>query len=120
MVIATVKVPHGELESAFTTTMASPASRRMVMKRIAAVAERCASGPTSRRAISERGAAPCRTDAKRMMKSWTAPPSAAPKRIQRAPGRYPNWAARTGPIKGPEAEIAAKWCPKRTNLLVLT
>ena len=66
-------------------------------------------GPTSRRAISLKGAAPCRTDANRMMKSWTAPPSAAPNRIHNAPGRYPNCAASTGPIRGPEAEIAAKW-----------
>ena len=79
------------------------------MKRIAAVEAPWATGPISRRAISERDAAPWRTEAKRMMKSWTAPPSAAPRRIQIAPGRYPNCAARTGPISGPDALIAAKW-----------
>jgi hypothetical protein len=87
IVIATVKVPHGEPASAFTTTMPSPARRRMVMKRMAAVAAPCATEPISRRTISESEDAPCRTEANRMMKSCTAPPSAAPKRIQRAPGR---------------------------------
>jgi len=62
------------------------------MKRIAAVEAPCATEPISRRAISERGAAPWRTEANRMMKSCTAPPSAAPRRIQIAPGRYPNCA----------------------------
>jgi hypothetical protein len=108
IVIATVKVPHGELARAFTTTIPSPARRRIVMKRIAAVAALCATGPISRRDISESEAALWRTDANRMMKSWTAPPRAAPNRIQRAPGRYPNCAARTGPMRGPDAEIAAK------------
>ena len=31
-----------------------------------------------------------------------------PNSIQRSPGAYPNWAARTGPISGPAPEIAAK------------
>ena len=64
MVIATVKVPHGEWARAFTTTMPSPASRRIVMKRIAAAAAPWATGPNPARAISEsdlRGGGPRRT-----------------------------------------------------------
>jgi len=50
--------------------------------------------------------------------SCTAPAKTPPIKIQRKPGRYPNCAAKTGPIKGPAPTIAAKWCPKTNHLLV--
>jgi hypothetical protein len=51
----------------------------------------------------------------RMMKSWTAPPSTTPMTSHSNPGRKPNCAARTGPMRGPAPVIAAKWCPNRTQ-----
>ncbi len=50
--------------------------------------------------------------------SCTAPARQTPTTSQIRPGRYPNWIARTGPMSGPAPEIAAKWWPKRTHLLV--
>jgi hypothetical protein len=50
--------------------------------------------------------------------SCTAPAKTPPIKIQRKPGRYPNCAAKTGPIKGPAPAIAAKWGPKINHLLV--
>jgi hypothetical protein len=61
-----------------------------------------------------------RTENNRMTKSCTQPPSTAPAMIQSVPGRYPNWAASTGPTSGPGPAMAAKWCPKTTHLLVGT
>ncbi len=52
--------------------------------------------------------------------SCTAPARQTPTTSQIRPGRYPNWIARTGPIKGPAPEIAAKWCPKSTQRFVGT
>jgi len=111
-------VPHGEFESAFTHDDGQPGQQQFVMKRIAAVAERCASGPTSRRAISERGAAPWRTDAKRMMKSWTAPRGRAEEDPESA-RQVPELRCQDRPINGPEAEIAAKWLPEQNELVGL-
>ena len=46
------------------------------------------------------------------------PPRQTPITSQSNPGRNPNCAASTGPIKGPAPEMAAKWCPNKTHLLV--
>ena len=40
--------------------------------------------------------------------SCTPPPSVAPIKIHKVPGKYPNCAASTGPTKGPGPAIAAK------------
>jgi len=37
----------------------------------------------------------CRTEAKRMIMSWTQPANTEPINIQKKPGPQPNWAART-------------------------
>ncbi len=36
------------------------------------------------------------------------------------PSKYPNWAAKVGPTRGPAPAMAAKWSPKRTQRLVGT
>ncbi len=63
---------------------------------------------TSSRTISANDLPSRRTDANRMTKSCTAPPSSAPIRIHNVPGRYPNCAASTGPTKGPGPLMEAK------------
>jgi hypothetical protein len=72
-------------------------------------------GPVSSFAIWPSDLPSRRMDANRMMKSWTAPATTTPITIQMVPGRYPNWAARTGPTRGPGPAMAAKWCPNRTQ-----
>ena len=42
-----------------------------------------------------------RIEQNRITKSCTAPPSTTPIKIQSALGKYPNWAASTGPTSGP-------------------
>jgi len=103
-----VNRPQGLSAKAFTTTKASTAISMVMIPSSPITASVPATGPTSSRSI-------CPTDfpfrrrlSQRMMLSWTAPPSTAPIRIQRRPGRYPNWAAKTGPTRGPGPAMAAK------------
>ncbi len=79
-----------------------------------------ATGPISSFAICPSDLPLRRIDDARITKSCTAPPITTPIRIQSAPGRNPNCAARVGPTSGPGPAIAAKWCPNTTHLFVGT
>src|SRR5262249_29439350 len=115
MVQAIVNTPHGLSLSAFTTTRASTASRITMMASTATMVSTPVSVPVSSLAIWPSDFPSRRIDANRMMKSCTAPPSTTPITIQIVPGRYPNWAASTGPTSGPGPAMAAKWCPNSTQ-----
>jgi hypothetical protein len=77
-----VNTPHALSASAPTTTRPSPASAMTTMNRIAAAATRPTPGPSSSRAISASERPPRRTDAVKITRSWVAPPSTTPNRIQ--------------------------------------
>ena len=87
MVQRMVKTPQGLSRSALTTTSASTASRITMMARTAIIASMPVTGPVSSLAIWPSDLPSRRMEAKRMMKSWTAPPSTTPKTIQIVPGR---------------------------------
>ena len=87
MVAATVKTPHGDSASAFTTTSASTASRMIMIDRMAMTPMTPAALLISSRTICASDLPSRRIDAKRMTKSCTAPPSTTPMRIQSVPGR---------------------------------
>lgn len=108
IVARTVKVFTGLMKSALTTARDNPARVNIRMNRIESEAISPARFPISSPAIRERLFPSNLTDAKSTTISWTAPATTAPIRIQIRPGRYPNWAARTGPISGPAPAIAAK------------
>ena len=120
MVAAMVNKPHGLSASALTTTSASTASRMIMMATMLTSATAPANGPISSRTIWPSDLPRRRVEQNRITESCTAPPSVAPISIHNMPGRYPNWAASTGPTSGPGPAMAAKWCPKTTHLLVLT
>ena len=115
-----VTVPHGLSRNAFTTTRASTEIRMIMMPRMETSAVAPATVPISSFAICPNDLPSRRIDAQRITKSWTAPPSTTPTRIQSAPGRKPNWAASVGPTSGPGPAIAAKWWPNTIHLLVGT
>ena len=77
MVEATMNVPQGDLLSAPTTTMARTAIERIKISRMATDAITPVAGPVSSRAIFASESPLRRTEAKRMMRSWTAPPRGA-------------------------------------------
>ena len=108
MVIASVNVPHGESLSAFTTMSATAARRMTMMARTASIASIPPRLPTSSRAIWPRDFPLRRIEKNSVVKSWTQPPSAAPRMSQSVPGKYPNCAASVGPTRGPGPAIAAK------------
>ncbi|MNC98197.1 hypothetical protein D3C83_160870 [compost metagenome] len=58
-----------------------------MMARIATIATSPGRGPISSFAICPSDFPSRRMEPKRMMKSWTAPPSTTPKTIQMTPGR---------------------------------
>ena len=115
IVIAIEKVPHGESASAPTTTSASTASRMIMMQKTATSAATPPIGPISSRAIWPRLLPSRRIEKNSVTMSWTAPAKMTPATIQMVPGRYPIWAASTGPTSGPAPAIAAKWWPKSTR-----
>jgi hypothetical protein len=120
MVSPMVTVPHGLALSAFTTTRARTEMRTIMMPSTATRAVKPATVPISSFAICPRERPLRRTEAARMTKSCTAPPSTTPTMIQSAPGRNPNCAASVGPTSGPGPAMAAKWCPKTIQRLVGT
>ncbi len=120
IVHAMVKRPHGLSRSALTTTSASTASRMIMIAKIAIIAARPATGLTSSFAICPSDLPSRRTEAHRIKKSCTAPPSTTPAMSHRVPGRNPNCAARVGPTNGPAPEMAEKWWPKSTHFDVTT
>ncbi len=75
IVLAMVNSPHGLAFSAFTTTRASTARRMIMIARMASIAAIPATGFTSSFAIWPRDFPSRRSEAKRMTKSCTAPPS---------------------------------------------
>ena len=87
IVAATVKTPHGDSASAFTTTSASTASRMIIIERIAITPMTPAAVFNSSRTICASDLPSRRMEAKRMTKSCTAPPSTTPMRIHNVPGR---------------------------------
>jgi len=87
MVRPMVTVPHGLCCSAFTTTSASTEMRMIMMPSTATSAVAPATGPISSRAMRPSDLPSRRTEAARITKSCTAPPSTTPTMIQRAPGR---------------------------------
>ncbi len=120
MVANTMKVPQGLWNRLFTTARDRPARVSSRMNMTATPAVLPATVSTSLAAMVARLWPLCLTEANSTTMSCTAPPMTQPMMIQRAPGRKPNWAASTGPSSGPAAAMAAKWCPKTTNLLVFT
>ena len=86
-VMEIVKVAQGEALSAFTTTRAMTPRRMMMMASTAS----CAMIPprllTSSRAIWPSDFPSRRMEQKRITKSWTQPPNAAPAISQSVPGR---------------------------------
>jgi hypothetical protein len=75
------------------------------------------SRPNSR-AMSASERPPRRVEAQSQNESCTAPARHTPPTSHINPGAYPNWAARTGPMSGPEPAMAAKWWPNKTQRLV--
>ena len=82
------------------TTIATLARVQMMIKSVAMLVVTPATGPIVSRAILGRLRPRRRTEAQRMTKSCTAPARHAPMTIQTRPGRYPHWAASTGPMQG--------------------
>jgi hypothetical protein len=80
----------------------------ITMKRIATAATNPETPLISVRAISASDFPLRLMLAARIIKSCTAPPRQTPITSHSKPGRKPNWAASTGPIKGPAPEMAAK------------
>ena len=87
MVSRMVQVLQGLFRSALTTESPSPASATMMMKMMARVVAMPPTGPISSAAIRASDRPLRRTEAARITISCTAPPIAAPMRIQRKPGR---------------------------------
>lgn len=87
MVAATVKVPHGECVSAFTTISASTARMiTMIMKAPnSAITPGILPSSDLTRSPSERPSR--RVEMNRMVKSCTAPANTTPARIHSMPGR---------------------------------
>ena len=115
IVMISENAPHGESARAFTTTMASTASRMIMIASTAISAATPPTGPISSRAIwpSERPLR--RIEKKRTTMSCTAPAKMTPRMIQIVPGRKPICAASTGPTSGPAPAMAAKWWPYSTR-----
>ncbi len=67
-----------------------------------------ATGPISARTMSPSERPSRRVERNRTVMSWTAPANTAPASIQSVPGKYPIWAASTGPTRGPAPAMAAK------------
>ena len=82
-----VTVPHGLARSAFTTTSASTAMSTIMMPSTATSAVMPATVPISSLAIWPSDLPSRRTEAARITKSCTAPPSTTPTMIQMVPGR---------------------------------
>ena len=87
MVQVMVNTPHGLSLSAFTTTRASTASRITMIARTATMVRMPVSVPVSSLAIWPSDFPSRRMEAKRMMKSCTAPATTTPITIQMVPGR---------------------------------
>jgi len=119
MVMPMVNTPHGLLNRAFVTATPSPARATMMMNRVTNAVVTPVSLLTSRRAMTDSDCPWWRTDAKRMIMSWTHPAKTEPRRIQKKPGPHPYWAAASDRSR-PAPAIAAKWWPKTTHLLVGT
>ena len=115
MVVPMEKTPQGLPLSAFTTANPKPARATTTMMKIATAPATAAAGLISWRMMSTRDRPFRLTEAVRIMKSCTAPAKQTPMRSQRKPGRNPNWAAKTGPIRGPEPAMLAKCWPKSTK-----
>ena len=115
IVIAIENVAHGDTAIALTTTMASTASRMIMIANTPISAATPPTGPISSRAICPRLLPSRRIDRNKMIMSCTAPARMTPTMIQIVPGRYPICAARTGPTSGPAPAIAAKWWPNSTR-----
>ncbi len=79
-----------------------------------AIMARPALRPRCSPVISAIELAPCRTEAVRLEKSWTAPISTTPRPIHSRQGSQPKaWQARMGPAMGPAAAMAEKCWAKR-------
>lgn len=87
MVAAMVKEPHGLSFRAFTTTSPTTERRMIMIISTASSDMNPAILPTSSRAIWPSDFPSRRMLANNTTKSCTAPPSAAPTRIHKAPGR---------------------------------
>ena len=87
MVQAMVNMPQGLSRSALTTTSANTASRMIMMARMASMAAIPVTGPISSLAIWPSDLPSRRSEATRMTRSCTAPPSTTPKTIHKSPGR---------------------------------
>ncbi len=87
IVMASVNVPHGESLSALTTTSAITASKITMIASTARAAIVPPRLETSSRAICPSDFPSRRMEQKRMVKSCTHPPSAAPTINQSVPGR---------------------------------
>ena len=106
--VAIVNVAHELPVSALIMVTPRPAVAITTTKKIAIVAATPDNPLISLRAMSAKERPSLRTEANRMMKSCTAPPTTAPMMIQSVPGKYPNCAASTGPTSGPGPAMAAK------------
>ena len=87
MVQDTVKVPHGLLLRAFTTTSASTARMITQMSSTPTPAMVPATGPISERIMSPSERASRRVERNSTIMSWTAPANTTPARIHSVPGR---------------------------------
>jgi hypothetical protein len=87
MVMAVVTMPQGLSARALSTTRPRFATRITRMPKMANMAMVPAGPLTSSRTISARDFPSRRTEANRITKSCTAPPSSAPIRIHSVPGR---------------------------------
>lgn len=87
MVMVTEKVPQADSARALTTTIASTASRMIMMAKTPISAAAPPTLPISSRAIWPRLLPSRRMDRNRTIMSWTAPAKITPAMIQIVPGR---------------------------------
>ncbi len=87
IVMRMVNVPQGLPLRAFTTTSPTTASRTIMIKSTVTSETNPPTLPISSRAIWPSVLPSRRMEQKRMIKSWTAPASTAPNKIQSVPGK---------------------------------
>ena len=104
--------------SALTTTKPRPARAMTTMNRMAADTTTAAGLPSSVRAISASDLPPRRTDAASTSMSCTAPARQTPITSQSKPGHVAVLDGQHRTDQRPAPEMAAKWWPNSTHLLV--
>ncbi len=110
-----VKMPHGLLARALTTTIPRPASVTSRMKSTAIMRHQAGEGADLGAGDLGQRAALVAHGGHQHGEVLHAPGQHRAESSQRKPGAKPNCAASVGPTSGPAPAMAAKWCPKSTQ-----